>query len=508
MATDPNSDPSTTGFDPFAEPFRLLGVGPSTTDSEIDIAYDSARQKQAASEAALKAAYAAIKDPALRLQAELAYPLDCSSDHLDFFYSGTATSIDDVFEVVDRFPPLTKTNFLARSAIRLGASDKLLMAMVDGHTAIDAVEIYQLLQKLRHEAGRPAPSLINVRNSLDDLLIAHCNVIIAHVDSTEALVGLVLSFKDSIQMTRERARLEVFFSFLNTSRASIDQALALAQSKIKIACDGLRNWADDKHQIERLAEECRAWASLSEAARQLEFARQTPNENHDVVWEYLRGLLHFLVQAHHFEPARRAMDAVIEALHPFAKQHAKAVSLARPFQQQIDWYRDESDHFENGHVKEEATERGSKRYGLIAALVIVSVLLLLSSSIVFWHFPETPSIAVVESKEIPMATTEPESLPAASRGQRYSREYVRYCLFQEERLRIVKQHVQSREDIRAYNALATDWNSRCADYFYQDEDLNAVKDEVVAKQQLLEADARRILSTWPWHTLTGAVPAK
>jgi hypothetical protein len=235
-----------------------LGVGPSTTDSGIDIVYGSARQKQAAPEAALKAAYAAIKDPALRLQAELAYPLDCPSDHLDSFYSGTAISIDDVFEVADRFPPLTKTNFLARSAVRLGASDKLLTAMVDGHTAIDAVETYQLLQKLRHQAGRPAPSLNNVRNSLDDLLIAHCNVIIAHVYSTEALVGLVISVKDSIQTTRERARLEVFSSFLNTSRASVDQALALAQSKVKIACDGLRNRVDDIHQIERLAQECRA----------------------------------------------------------------------------------------------------------------------------------------------------------------------------------------------------------------------------------------------------------
>jgi hypothetical protein len=98
-------------------------------------------------------------------------------------------------------------------------------------------------------------------------------------------------------------------------------------------------------------------------------------------------------------------------------------------------------------------------------------------------------------------------LPPVGKGQRFAQEYVRYCHFQEERLRVIKQQVRGAEDIRAYNALANDYNSRCSDFFYQDEDLRLVKEEVIAKRTLLEADAGRILATWPWRTKAGGAPA-
>src|SRR5262245_60157353 len=79
MAIDPNCDPSSSALDPLADPFRLLGVDPTTTDSAIDIAYSS-RQIHPA----LQDAHAAIKVPTLRLQAYLTYPLDCPPDLLGF----------------------------------------------------------------------------------------------------------------------------------------------------------------------------------------------------------------------------------------------------------------------------------------------------------------------------------------------------------------------------------------------------------------------------------------
>jgi hypothetical protein len=94
---------------------------------------------------------------------------------------------------------------------------------------------------------------------------------------------------------------------------------------------------------------------------------------------------------------------------------------------------------------------------------------------------------------------EPEVIPPVSKGEHFKRDFVRYCHFQEERLRVIKQHVQGREDIQAYNMLANDYNSRCSNFYYLDEDSKIVTEEVKAKKQILEADALRILSTWPWH---------
>ena len=91
---------------------------------------------------------------------------------------------------------------------------------------------------------------------------------------------------------------------------------------------------------------------------------------------------------------------------------------------------------------------------------------------------------------------------ASTRKQRgrFKRDFVRYCHFQEGRLRVIKQHVRGPEDIQAYNMLANDYNSRCSNFYYLDEDLKIVTEEVKARKQVLEADAMRILSTWPWHS--------
>ena len=94
---------------------------------------------------------------------------------------------------------------------------------------------------------------------------------------------------------------------------------------------------------------------------------------------------------------------------------------------------------------------------------------------------------------------EPENIPPVGKGERFKLDFVRYCHFQEERLRVIKQHVQGLEDIQAFNMLANDYNSRCSNFYYLDEDLKLVTEEVKAKKQMLEADAMRILSTWPWH---------
>jgi hypothetical protein len=69
---------------------------------------------------------------------------------------------------------------------------------------------------------------------------------------------------------------------------------------------------------------------------------------------------------------------------------------------------------------------------------------------------------------------------------------------------MVKQEVRGPEDARVYNLLIVDYNSRCSDFFYRDDDLNLVRAEVSAKKELLAADAKSITSTWPGRMAEGA----
>ena len=68
------------------------------------------------------------------------------------------------------------------------------------------------------------------------------------------------------------------------------------------------------------------------------------------------------------------------------------------------------------------------------------------------------------------------------------------------KLRIVKQGAHGPEDIRAFNTLVVEYNSRCSDFFYRDSDVATVRAEIAANRERLAAEAERIMSTWPGHT--------
>ena len=146
----------------------------------------------------------------------------------------------------------------------------------------------------------------------------------------------------------------------------------------------------------------------------------------------------------------------------------------------------------------------SIRYARTASFIILPVVML-SALLAYGYFnPTFQPFLIFARQQVPIE--EPEIIPPAGKGERFKREFVRYCHFQEERLRALKQHVRGPEDIQAYNMLANDYNSRCSNFYYLDEDLRIVKEEINARKEVFEADARRILSTWPWHAASPDAP--
>jgi hypothetical protein len=90
-----------------------------------------------------------------------------------------------------------------------------------------------------------------------------------------------------------------------------------------------------------------------------------------------------------------------------------------------------------------------------------------------------------------------QTMPPVGTGQHLAEDGVRYCYFQKERLRVIKEMTEGPEDARSYNLLIVDYNSRCSDFFYKDEDLKQVLAEVAANKPFLDAEAKQIVSTWP-----------
>jgi hypothetical protein len=149
---------------------------------------------------------------------------------------------------------------------------------------------------------------------------------------------------------------------------------------------------------------------------------------------------------------------------------------------------------------------GRRSRTLAAALAGLAVVAGVSAFALYEGTVRLPQgwLPALSSRPGEVALSYPEMAPAVGTGQHLSLPGVRYCHYQAARLEIIKQAARSPEDVRAFNLLVVDYNSRCSDFFYQDKDLAQVNAEVAARRTQLEADARRIMAGWPGHAPDGS----
>ncbi len=139
--------------------------------------------------------------------------------------------------------------------------------------------------------------------------------------------------------------------------------------------------------------------------------------------------------------------------------------------------------------------RPKRRTVALAALCAIGLYLSFDEGLWPWLKNLMPLGSMVADLEIE---------PPVGTGQHFSLGNVRYCHFQEERLRTMKENVRSAEDTRAFNLLVIDYNSRCSDFFYQDSDVATVTAELATNRPRLADEASRMMATWPGHARASA----
>ena len=89
-----------------------------------------------------------------------------------------------------------------------------------------------------------------------------------------------------------------------------------------------------------------------------------------------------------------------------------------------------------------------------------------------------------------------EQMPAPGTDRVLGKREVRYCIFQGGRLDILRDLVSRNRETDRFNALVSDFNSRCSSFRYRRGVLQAIEAEVPGKRSDLRVDALHLLSSW------------
>ncbi|SLN38905.1 hypothetical protein PEL8287_01900 [Roseovarius litorisediminis] len=110
--------------------------------------------------------------------------------------------------------------------------------------------------------------------------------------------------------------------------------------------------------------------------------------------------------------------------------------------------------------------------------------------------PSAPRVATPTPTPAPATSAAVETIPPVGQGLTLNRSQIRYCVFQGQRLDIIRTLTTTDNQIDRFNALIGDFNSRCSSFRYRSGDLSAAEREARENAADLRADARRIVSSW------------
>ena len=606
MLDRPTSTGATARYELFAGRFRLLAIDPTAARPQVEQAYAMARERNLVPNQTLAEARDDILDPDRRLQCELAYPLDGTTEQINTFYAGLSGNhpFSELVWAANDLPPLSRANFLVHLAARQAADAKLLIALVCAHAALDAAAIFETLKDRRSRAGFMMPSLVGVAQGLQELQTLHFNVVMDAYRPAQCAAKPLLDCTCEVISSPDRYGVETLSGLLDVYRRSVAGLTLQVSNDMDAACEAITQRPNDA-SVQQFEKALKGWILPNAPVMLFDAHQKRRNESIDRSITRVRTMLADLIARGDLETARatvnicldamgllpgilvpgilgpfeqaatalqdllleaditpletliqnfsRDPEPVIAALHRdgFSSGSSAPVSTLREtFSQAVavthatklqarPWMamRSFASHLQahpgsanaafrlvsdllrfgealpaapaildnlRGDVSRLATKTSpstnkpnrSIPYAKVAFLILPVVMV--SPLLGYRYFnPTFQPFQLFARHEVPKE--EPEIIPPASKGERFKREFVRYCHFQEERLRALKQHVRGPEDIQAYNMLANDYNSRCANFYYLDEDLRVVKEEIKARKEVLEADAKRILSTWPWH---------
>jgi peptidoglycan hydrolase-like protein with peptidoglycan-binding domain len=251
-------------FDLLTNPFSILDVDLTASLQQIAAASGAAAADQVAG-SNIVAARDVLANPRHRMSAELSFLLDAHAQEIRPLLAvlKADTALDDLVQVADRLPPLSRANLLAHVGSRRPASAGLLSALVEAHAGIEPKAVFTRLEAVRKTAGIAAPSFDSAVDGLRDLLSLHAKAVISQYPTARASAKPIEECTKRILASADPDRIEALEGIVGAFGARIEPALRQIEEQISSSAEMLQARPDELGLIYSFASNLRRWMSLA-----------------------------------------------------------------------------------------------------------------------------------------------------------------------------------------------------------------------------------------------------
>ncbi len=156
----------------FENAFVLLGIPPSSSNTEIVEAFEDAVGETTDQEKVLTEAKQNLLDPKFRINSELSCLIDTSSEKATAAIAALrrAPLPTDLTRILGTLGPLSRLNFLMHVAVNVRCDKDILLSLIHARARIRYDGLFATLNATRGASGLRGPTLETVRAAFDKLL--------------------------------------------------------------------------------------------------------------------------------------------------------------------------------------------------------------------------------------------------------------------------------------------------------------------------------------------------
>jgi hypothetical protein len=306
-----------TSFDLLHNPFILLNIQPSVSNSDLLEKIDDSISDYPDLEEEFTSSKQILLNPRLRIDAELSALIDTPPGERNSIIAKLRGGLSetDWLPIIANLAPLSACSLASHVSAKVRPSPDILYRFVEAYSQLNFDDVLSTLRRMRNSSGVISPDPESVRMSLNRLSEIQIASIFESYQDPMVAAGDTMACLNRILHQPNAERVSGIEALIRGYRHSIEREYSLLNSELDIQSSSIQTDFQNEPLVTGLLESLRRWGILSEPLQILEAYKGRDDAESRSIYNKMHSVAVALANDHkQYDLAYRITTASITAL--------------------------------------------------------------------------------------------------------------------------------------------------------------------------------------------------